>query len=216
MKLLTAHTALIAPEQIGALVVSLLVHVGLLVEVIGWEREPLIAVTGDALTFQFSAPSLTEYAIPATVTAAQLTKQQRQSMPLERVSLGQQEVLTKEKRSLSFPDPVQSPLIGSSSNEVAEINRKSRGVLVNGLLLPKYPERARRWGQEGQVVYEVQVGVDGHVRSITLQSSSGYHLLDEAAAAALRAAQFEPALTLGQPVEATKSLTFLFQLKDPR
>ena len=65
---------------------------------------------------------------------------------------------------------------------------------------PKYPEVARRRGQQGIVLLEVSVQADGGVEMAAIVESSGYKSLDRAALCAVRRWQFRPATSLGFPV----------------
>ncbi len=55
-----------------------------------------------------------------------------------------------------------------------------------------YPERARRQAQQGTVVVRIAVDPDGHVLDVSLVSSSGSVLLDQAAQALVRDAHLPP------------------------
>lgn len=57
---------------------------------------------------------------------------------------------------------------------------------------PEYPFRARRLGHEGAVTFTVLVGAGGAVLDITLDGSSGYAELDNAARAAVSHASYVP------------------------
>ena len=79
---------------------------------------------------------------------------------------------------------------------------------------PAYPEISRKRGQEGRVVLEVAVDATGTVEKVALAESSGFALLDAAAAAALKKARFAPASFGGVPIPAQKKLAFVFSLRD--
>lgn len=68
--------------------------------------------------------------------------------------------------------------------------------------LPRYPEVARRRGQQGTVQIEVLVLADGRVGDVKLVSSSGYKNLDRAARKAVKSWQFKPAVSLSGAVES--------------
>ena len=77
---------------------------------------------------------------------------------------------------------------------------------------PRYPYLARRRGQEGRVVLLVHVSAAGHAIGVRLQTSSGYHLLDEAALEAVKTWRFVPASRLGQPVAGSVAVPISFKL----
>lgn len=59
--------------------------------------------------------------------------------------------------------------------------------------LPAYPEAARRWGYEGRVVVAVRVSAAGKPLAADVAESSGYRILDQAAARTIRRWRFRPA-----------------------
>ena len=63
-----------------------------------------------------------------------------------------------------------------------------------------YPRSAIRMGIEGLVVLDVQVGTDGRAQAVKVRQSSGYDVLDEAAATMVREARFAAATVDGAPV----------------
>jgi protein TonB len=58
---------------------------------------------------------------------------------------------------------------------------------------PKYPESARQAGQEGTAVVRIQILANGLPGEVTIDSTSGYAVLDDAAVAAVQKWQFIPA-----------------------
>ncbi|MCI0340590.1 MAG: TonB family protein [Planctomycetales bacterium] len=67
---------------------------------------------------------------------------------------------------------------------------------------PAYPAAAAASGAAGHVLLRIRVSADGRVAEVTVQESSGWRALDEAAVAAARDWIFEPARAGGVPVEA--------------
>src|SRR2546425_4583757 len=59
--------------------------------------------------------------------------------------------------------------------------------------LPSYPSAAREQGLEGVVVLGVLVGVNGRAVEISVRTSSGARVLDDAAVDAVRRWRFAPA-----------------------
>jgi protein TonB len=58
---------------------------------------------------------------------------------------------------------------------------------------PDYPELARRRHQEGLVLLAVKVTAQGRAERVEIKKSSGFSLLDDAAAEAVRDWEFQPA-----------------------
>ena len=78
---------------------------------------------------------------------------------------------------------------------------------------PKYPRGARLRGEQGNVVLEVEVGVEGTCTAVRVAESSGFAELDEAAVKAARSARFTPAKSGDRAVASTARLTLSFRLK---
>ena len=76
---------------------------------------------------------------------------------------------------------------------------------------PAGTEAARAAGVEGKVRVQLTVDVTGHVVDVKLLEGLGYGL-DEAALAAARQAEFEPAVRCGKPTRATFNISMRFTL----
>jgi protein TonB len=90
--------------------------------------------------------------------------------------------------------------------------RGARGLDSRGLPIPDYPRQSRRLGETGTVVLDAVIRPDGHVGDVQVVTSSGFPLLDAAAVAALKEAEFTPALLSGQTVEGTVRVPYRFRL----
>jgi TonB family protein len=77
---------------------------------------------------------------------------------------------------------------------------------------PKYPEAARRYGQQGTVALKFLIGTDGHVVDAKVIKSSGFDLLDQAALNGLSKCLFEAAKVDGKPVEAWTQVQYVWSL----
>ena len=77
---------------------------------------------------------------------------------------------------------------------------------------PTYPEASRRQRQEGLVLLEVIVSVEGRAESISVQTSSGFAALDASAAAALRKWRFRPASLGSMKVKSRVVVPIRFRL----
>lgn len=78
---------------------------------------------------------------------------------------------------------------------------------------PAYPDAARRRGYEGKVILLVRVLKDGSPSSVRVAHSSGYKLLDQAAAEAVANWEFVPAFSGEEPVEMEVEVPILFRLE---
>jgi protein TonB len=76
---------------------------------------------------------------------------------------------------------------------------------------PRYPVHARAARQQGVVILETIIDVDGNVT--TVRVLRGYPLLDESAVEAVRQWRFTPALLNGQPIPVVMTVTVNFALR---
>jgi protein TonB len=79
---------------------------------------------------------------------------------------------------------------------------------------PDYPAEARRRRLQGQVVLRVDVSAHGTAEHVRVLTSSGHPILDDAAAAAVRAWRFEPARRGGMPVPEPVDVPVRFRIED--
>ena len=80
--------------------------------------------------------------------------------------------------------------------------------------IPRYPEVARRRGQEGTVVLAVEVDKNGMPTRVDIKMSSGFQLLDISATETVMKWRFSPAHLGGISVASTIELPIRFQLKE--
>lgn len=78
---------------------------------------------------------------------------------------------------------------------------------------PGYPWQARIMGWEGTVVLRIGVAATGSVDSVQIRQGSGFWVLDEAAAAAVRQWRFAPAVRHGKAVASAVEIPITFKLK---
>jgi len=104
-------------------------------------------------------------------------------------------------------DPQPSPAVAPRQAKVDVPPQPRRNIR------PDYPRESRQRGERGDVTLEIDVNGEGAVDDARVVQSSGFPLLDEAAAKAARAARFTPAKSGGKPVPSTARLTFNFNLK---
>lgn len=77
---------------------------------------------------------------------------------------------------------------------------------------PDYPVAARRRGQQGTVVLLVMVDAGGKPTEISVQQTSGFELLDQAAVRAVQTWEFEPARVGTTPVASRIEVPVRFTL----
>jgi protein TonB len=80
---------------------------------------------------------------------------------------------------------------------------------------PPYPLSARRRGEEGVVVLDVLVGMDGSVNEVAVRRSSGHASLDASARETVeRRWRFQPAVERGTPVARRVAVPIRFRLRE--
>lgn len=77
----------------------------------------------------------------------------------------------------------------------------------------RYPRWAVREGWEGTLVIAVEILVSGKVGRMQVMESTGYPLLDESAAEAVRQWHFHPATEKGRPVTSCIQIPILFRIE---
>jgi len=102
-----------------------------------------------------------------------------------------------------------APSAGSGPVSVANLNTN----LLSGAP-PAYPMAARRKREQGTVVLRLVIGEDGRVMDVTVQRSSGFPALDQAAAGAVRKWRWSPTVRDGRPIPITGLVQIPFVLKD--
>jgi len=78
---------------------------------------------------------------------------------------------------------------------------------------PRYPDAARRAGEQGTVTLRVRVGRDGFASSVMVEQSSGSPHLDAAALEAVKAWRFTPARRGADAVESWMRVPIVFRLE---
>ncbi|HEX8366052.1 MAG TPA: energy transducer TonB [Allosphingosinicella sp.] len=91
---------------------------------------------------------------------------------------------------------------------------RREAVMISGDLQPPYPTSEQRNRREGTVVIRVVVGPDGRVVRAEKVSATSDAFYETTARHARSRWRFRPATVDGRPVEATKTLTVRFQLRD--
>lgn len=79
---------------------------------------------------------------------------------------------------------------------------------------PRYPRLSQSRNEQGTVILNVLVGVDGKVREVAVKSSSGFELLDRTAREAVSGWTFVPGKRNGVAVEMSVDVPIPFRLTD--
>jgi protein TonB len=79
---------------------------------------------------------------------------------------------------------------------------------------PEYPRTARNRGWQGTVMLRVRVNAEGKPESVAIEQSCGHDMLDESAAAAVKAWRFVPAMRGETPEASTVLVPIVFALQE--
>ena len=78
---------------------------------------------------------------------------------------------------------------------------------------PKYPRKSERLEEQGSVVLQFLIGVDGRVVESKVEKSSGYRDLDNAARNALSLCRFKPATLDGKPEQSWTRMEYVWKIE---
>jgi len=87
-------------------------------------------------------------------------------------------------------------------------------VRADSCALPRYPAASERLHEEGVVSLKFLISENGQVVSGSVEKSSGYKRLDDAALAALSLCKFKPATVDGKPRQEWSAMRYRWELKD--
>ncbi len=111
---------------------------------------------------------------------------------------------------------LESSTLTSEPGSILTRGGNNAGMMLPYLLaVPKpvqYPRWAMTHGWEGEFVIAVEVLIDGTVGRTKTMKSTGHHLLDEVATAAISTWRFHPAMKDGKPIRTCIELPVTFQL----
>ncbi len=79
---------------------------------------------------------------------------------------------------------------------------------------PAYPRLSKRMGEQGEVRLRVQIGTEGQVLQVQLETSSGYERLDDAAMIAVNGWRFKPAMRGNDPIISWVEIPITFKLEE--
>jgi TonB family protein len=116
-----------------------------------------------------------------------------------------------EQNDFAGADNVSAATLSEAGERVME------GGEASGLrkgAAPRYPAAARKAGWEGLVVARVLVDTRGCAAAVSIRKSSGYPLLDQAVAKAVKKWIFTPATQAGKPIVSFHDVKVRFRLTD--
>ncbi len=115
--------------------------------------------------------------------------------------------------------PRPGPSVRSDSETAASGSENLSNVVREAVPMyrsntrPSYPRWARKRGWQGTVMLEILVDVEGRTKDIRVYKSSGYDVLDEAAATAAKKWMFVPGMRGDSSVEMWVRVPVSFELQ---
>ena len=189
-------------------------------------------VTAPAAPATPAAPAA--QATPAALRAGAPTPPMPSSArpPLAQIILPDSPVPGLPEATLAPVQPADTPTPAAPATAVATIARASLAAVptlpdaaaprlipnaaLHYLVAPvvNYPRQSRRQRETGLVVVRAFIdSAGGAPRTVQLNQSSGFALLDAAALAAVQAARFKPSMDNGRPVEGWALIPIRFELE---
>ncbi|MGI9277510.1 MAG: energy transducer TonB [Endozoicomonas sp.] len=116
------------------------------------------------------------------------------------------------------PEPAVEELVVRSALEETEVEGLSQEPVfitepeIRNWVEPRYPRIAQRRNQQGLVMLEVVVDINGQALNIDILESSGFDLLDQSAIAAVQNWEFEPQKRNNSFVQSRVHVPVAFQL----
>jgi protein TonB len=111
---------------------------------------------------------------------------------------------------MSIPTPPAPPAPPPPPSDIAP----SENISYRKLRPPRYPPQAVREHHTGKCILKVLIGADGSPKDVTVEKSSGYRELDQAAIAAVKTWTFNPGSRNGKPYEGYALVPFDFNLTE--
>ncbi|MEN3296463.1 MAG: periplasmic protein TonB [Burkholderiales bacterium] len=106
------------------------------------------------------------------------------------------------------PVPAAPPAVATGPSRVAAV------VDMNTCEKPTYPISARRNQEQGRVLLQFLIGVDGRVMDAKVEKSSGSRALDSAARTALSLCRFKLGMADGKPEQSWSRVEYVWRLTD--
>lgn len=168
-------------------------------------RKPL---EEDPNRFVPSKPKVTKPPQEAPVPPLERPTQEKSDVPKK---ASETDARPKESAPSNTPSkPSATPKDQTAGSGAYEGPKANAAYLHNPK--PLYPAMAKRRQWEGKVILKVKVLASGAASEVSIQTSSGHEILDEAALEAVRQWHFVPAKRGGQPVDSLVNVPINFNL----
>jgi len=148
--------------------------------------------------------------IPQPVSEPEPAKQIRQRAASPQKTIVAQQSSTQSTKNSGNPE-LPSARVAPETAFTGLISPKPQAAHANAK--PRYPDLARKRGQQGLVRVLAQIDEQGVPTDVTIAQSSGYSLLDDAALNAVRKWQFTPGMLNGLPVRGSAAVSVEFRLQ---
>jgi periplasmic protein TonB len=130
-------------------------------------------------------------AVAGTTEPVEAPPAQREAVVGSSVSTPSPEVSLAQETPVQVPSPSNG--VDTSPVQMAKAPASDHRWLAESLWrrvaeLKRYPNSARMNGQEGKVILKAVIRSDGYLADVSVQKSSGYNVLDEAAIEAVKLA----------------------------
>ena len=185
---------------------------------LSWERPPSVKfhVQGAPgveirLASIAAAPEPAPAVSPQTERAAPPEPQARPTPPVPKAIVQERPDAQKLRQAALSEQSASAAYAPERTTAQSATSPEPLGSLDNKQ--PRYPELARKRGQQGQVTLLVRVNAEGGVQNAIIQTGSGYSLLDKSALDAVKKWRFRPARLNGLPVAGSALVTVEFRLE---
>jgi protein TonB len=140
---------------------------------------------------------------------------QREAAAGSSVLTSSPEIPLAQETSLQTSSPtdgVDAPAIQMAKASASDHRWLAESLWRRVAELKRYPNSARMNGQEGKVILKAVIRSDGQLADVSVQKSSGYHVLDEAAIEAVKlACPLQMKHAIGKP-QIVVSLPIVYSL----
>ncbi|MGE4429846.1 MAG: energy transducer TonB [Sphingobium sp.] len=124
-------------------------------------------------------------------------------------------IATTRSKPMPAPPPSAARAAPSPAPAPAPVSQIAAGDLSASMIHappPRYPRESRRLREQGTVVLELLLALDGTVKDIRVARSSGHARLDEAARGAVRRWRWSPTMRDGVKVQVRGTVEIPFVL----
>lgn len=115
-------------------------------------------------------------------------------------------------RSNVEASPISAPPVAAAAPSIVQGGDLSAQMVAGSP--PRYPIESRRKREQGTVVLNLTLGLDGGVDNIAVSRSSGFSRLDHAALDAVRKWRWRPVIRNGQPVRVSGVVEIPFVIQE--